>query len=127
MADKKLARHITVEGRTYGPDDEVPADVAEKIRNPKAWVEVDAAEQEPAKGPAGTTDGRKLATAVSVGGRTYGPDDFVPDDVAAQIRNPKAWAEAAKAEPEPDDGADTDTAAAKPAKKAAAKATGDKG
>ena len=71
----------------------MPADVAEKITNPKAWVPVD--EDDTTNGDAnpdaGTTSGHRLATTVTIGGRSYGPDDHIPDDVADQIRNPKAW------------------------------------
>lgn len=38
MADaKKLAGYTTVNGTTYGPDDDVPADAAKEITNPKAF------------------------------------------------------------------------------------------
>lgn len=37
--------------------------------------------------------GRKLAATVFVGDRAYGPGTDVPDDVAAQITNPAAWAD----------------------------------
>jgi hypothetical protein len=43
----------------------------------------------------------KLNTFVSVDGTWYGPDSDVPDEVAAKITNPKAWAEAPSA-PEED-------------------------
>ncbi len=39
MTSKKLAGYVTVDGATYGPDDDLPGDVAEKIDNPKAWEE----------------------------------------------------------------------------------------
>lgn len=93
MKQQKLARHVTVAGTTYGPGDDVPADIAEKITNPKAWLPLDAGaiEDEYAGREGGTASGHKLATAVTVGSRTYGPSDFVPDDVASQITNPKAW------------------------------------
>lgn len=35
---KKLAAFVQVDGVVYGPDDSVPADVAKKITNPKAWA-----------------------------------------------------------------------------------------
>lgn len=111
MTGKKLARHVTVAGATYGPGDNVPADIAKQIRNPKAWIPLDedSAQDEPdANRNAGTRSGRRLATAVTVGARTYGPNDFVPDDVAEQIKNPKAWeggsAPAATAVETPDKG-----------------------
>lgn len=93
MATRKLARHVTVGSVTYGPGDDVPADVAAKITNPKAWVSVDdeAPAEDTGGGRPGTTGGARLAGTVTVGSRAYGPQDFIPDDVAAQIRNPKAW------------------------------------
>lgn len=39
----------------------------------------------------GEKKGRKLATYVYINGASYGPDDEVPEEVAAQITNPKAW------------------------------------
>lgn len=97
MGNKKLARHVTVGTKTYGPDDDVPADVMEQITNPKAWQPLDDDDRDDeetfsaARRKAGTSSGHRLATTVTVGTRSYGPDDHVPDDVAAQIRNPKAW------------------------------------
>ena len=35
----KLAVFVHVDGKQYGPDDSVPADVAKKIENPDAWAE----------------------------------------------------------------------------------------
>ena len=87
---KTLARHVTIAGATYGPGDDVPDHIAEKITNPKAWVPIDADEPVEKPGNAGTSGGARLSGAVSVGGRTYGPDDHIPDEVAAQITNPKA-------------------------------------
>lgn len=120
MSEKKrLARHVTVGNRTYGPGDDLPEDVAAKITNPKAWLAPDEAQAQAAEEArqAGTTSGHKLATAVNVKGRMYGPNDPVPDDVAAQIKNPKAWVggtlpgaakESPPAEPEPAKGQATD-------------------
>lgn len=89
---KRLARNVTVGSTTYGPDDDVPADILAGITNPLAWVPIDAQPEAPPSGPAGTKGGFRLATVVAIGGATYGPDDVIPDDVAAQITNPKAWA-----------------------------------
>lgn len=36
---------------------------------------------------------RKLVATAYVGDRAYGPGSDVPDDVAAQITNPAAWAD----------------------------------
>jgi hypothetical protein len=46
MAGKRLAVFVTVDGTQYGPDDDVPAEVAEKIENPDVWAEE---EEAPAK------------------------------------------------------------------------------
>lgn len=127
MADKKLARYVTVGSVTYGPDDDVPAEVVEQIRNEKAWVsEEDAAEAEEkraAKRKAGTKSGHRLATTVTVGGASYGPDDEISDEVAAQITNPKAWeggklSTAAKAETEGEGADEGPGAGPKPARNA---------
>jgi hypothetical protein len=93
VTGKKLARNVTVAGKTYGPKDDVPPDVLAQIKNPKAFVP----QGETAPGDdysdrdGGTAGGAKLAGPVTVGGTTYGVNDFIPDDVARQIRNPKAW------------------------------------
>ncbi len=41
MAEKKLARYVTVAGETYGPDDTLPKDVADQIDNPNAYEDRD--------------------------------------------------------------------------------------
>ena len=90
---RRLASYVEVGGNWYGPEDDVPDDVAAKIGNPKAWAADDGADED-SEGPpkeVGTRSGHRLAAFVEVGGRSYGPDDYVPDDVAAKIRNPKAW------------------------------------
>lgn len=91
MADsRKLASRIAVAGRWYRPGDDIPDDVAAKITNPKAWAaDMDA---DPTVAEPGTSTGVRLASRVQVDGRWYGPDDEVPDAVAARIKNPKAWA-----------------------------------
>ena len=137
MSQKKLARNVTVAGATYGPGDDVPAEIMKQITNPKAFISLD---DEDADGnaddggrEAGTASGHKLATYVTVAGRTYGPKDSVPDDVAAQITNPKAWADGkmpARASKTTESGPETPAAGASssgttPAKKAAP-AAGDK-
>jgi hypothetical protein len=90
---QKLARFVTVGGKTYGPKDDVPDDVLAQIKNPKAFVPVgEAPETEDYSGKeGGTASGAKLAGPVTVGGKTYGTKDFIPDEVAAKIKNPKAW------------------------------------
>ncbi|MER7167038.1 hypothetical protein ABT336_13350 [Micromonospora sp. NPDC000207] len=89
---RRLATYVHVGGRRYGPDDDIPDEVAEKITNPNVWA-VDG-DEPPAGTRAGTPGGDsgvRLAAYVHVGGRRYGPGDVVPDEVAAQITNPKAW------------------------------------
>jgi hypothetical protein len=39
MSKRKLAAYVHVDGTVYGPGDDVPADVAKQITNPKAWGE----------------------------------------------------------------------------------------
>ena len=39
MAGKKLAVYVHVDGVQYGPDEDVPAEVAKKIDNPDVWAE----------------------------------------------------------------------------------------
>lgn len=50
--------------------------------------------------------GRRLAGYVIVNGEVLGPNDHVPDQVAAAITNPKAWAveqdQPVEPEPEPE-------------------------
>ena len=36
---RKLATYVRVDGTAYGPNDDVPADVAKQITNPKAWAD----------------------------------------------------------------------------------------
>lgn len=49
---KNLVTNVHVDGEVYGPGDDVPADVAKRITNPKAWdaelAEDVAADPEPA-------------------------------------------------------------------------------
>ena len=44
--------HLTIDGAlvSYGPDDEVPADHAALITNPKAWADEPAPDAEPEPG-----------------------------------------------------------------------------
>lgn len=39
---RKLASHVHIDGQVYGPGSDVPAEVAERITNPKAWLESEA-------------------------------------------------------------------------------------
>lgn len=40
MASKR-ERYVTIGGRTYGPDDDMPADVAKAVSNPKVGEPID--------------------------------------------------------------------------------------
>lgn len=37
MASRKLRTNVAVDGTWYGPDSDVPAEVAKRITNPKVW------------------------------------------------------------------------------------------
>lgn len=50
MGARRLAGFVHVDGRVYGPDDEVPAAVAKRIVNPKAWANTEVDGDEPAAG-----------------------------------------------------------------------------
>lgn len=88
-----LARRVSVGGKWYGPGP-VPEDIAAKITNPKAWMAEHEATEEVAEvfdRVPGTSSGARLARRVNVDGRWFGPGSEIPDDIAAKIRNPKAW------------------------------------
>jgi hypothetical protein len=96
MGSRRLASYVEVDGVWYGPDDNVPDEVADKITNEGAWasdeqVAVDEQHEEQQR-RSGTSTGARLASYVEVNGRMYGPNDPVPDHVAAQITNASAWA-----------------------------------
>ncbi len=44
-AAKKLATNVFVDGKWYGPEDDVPADVAKQIENPDVWAEESASDK----------------------------------------------------------------------------------
>lgn len=54
---KKLNTHVWVDGTWYGPDDDVPAEVAKQIDNPKVWESDEDADAKPA-----TRSSRKSST-----------------------------------------------------------------
>lgn len=37
MAGRRLVTFVHVDGQVYGPNDDVPAEVAKRIENPDAW------------------------------------------------------------------------------------------
>jgi len=39
MAGRKLSTYVHIDGVAYGPDDEVPAEVAERITAPGVWAD----------------------------------------------------------------------------------------
>jgi hypothetical protein len=63
---KRLVTHVAVGGVVYGPEDDVPADVAELITNPKAWGEDPPAngdDEKPAAKPAAKKTAAKKSAA----------------------------------------------------------------
>lgn len=92
MAAKKLVTYVNVDGQVYGPDDDVPADIAKEITNPKAWGEgsTDAAGTAASDGPpprSGKGSGIDAWTAYAA---SFDPpvevaDDASRDDVIAAI------------------------------------------
>lgn len=96
MANRKLAGAVHIGGKWYQAGDEVPDDVAAQITNPKLWATAEGGEEGDAgtavaRTEPGTASGARLTGRVNVAGRWYGPYDPIPDDVAAQITNPKVW------------------------------------
>lgn len=62
MSGRRLATHVHVRGVVYGPDSDVPPEVAEKISNPKAWADEPTPAQ-PASADVPKTDAKPAATA----------------------------------------------------------------
>ncbi len=92
MAGRKLASAVYIDGKWYRAGDTLSEDVAAKVRNPKVFAPEDGDQTDQPRSEPGTPTGARLATRVQVEGKWYGPNDAVPDDVAARITNPKAWA-----------------------------------
>lgn len=65
MAKKKLARYVNLAGTVYGPGDDVPAGVLERITNPRAFEPDDTA----TSSSEGATGGQQEKPATR-GGRT---------------------------------------------------------
>ena len=93
---KKLAYHVTVpteDGsyKTYGPDDDLPADVAKKITNPSAWeggaapVQAAAASSPPSDVPprGGQGSGRDAWAAYAASKGVDVPAEASRDDIVA--------------------------------------------
>lgn len=92
--DKRVLRtSVYAGGQWWKAGSTPPDDIAGKITNPKAWTTAtdEEADQADKAANAGTSTGARLARRVTVGGAWYGPDDPIPDEVAAKVRNPKAW------------------------------------
>lgn len=62
MAGRRLVTYVHVEGVAYGPDDEVPAEVAERITAPGVWSDEVAAEEDAGE-PAPKRSRTKAGTA----------------------------------------------------------------
>jgi hypothetical protein len=48
----ELTQHVYVDGQLYGPGSKVPADIAKRITNPKAWGTGETAAQDHGEAPA---------------------------------------------------------------------------
>ena len=48
-AKRELVATVHVNGKVYAPGDDIPADVADQITNPKAWGEAPAEDKAPAR------------------------------------------------------------------------------
>ncbi len=106
MSAGKLATFVHVNGSVYGPDDDVPADVAALISNPKAWAEQPAGAQQkagagseseiPPKGGAGSGAEHWRAYAAKVDVEIA--DDASREDVIAALEAAGKPTEAAPAE-----------------------------
>lgn len=91
---RRLITYVEVDGTWYGPDDgDIPPNIADKIQNPRVWTTTaeQAAADEVAGRQVGTNSGGRLVTYVDVDGTMYGPEDYLPDRIAARIQNPKVW------------------------------------
>ncbi|MEU7905309.1 hypothetical protein [Actinoplanes sp. NPDC049118] len=47
MQQRRLAAWVIIDGRAYGPDHDLPADIAARITNPRAWPPEHAGPPEP--------------------------------------------------------------------------------
>lgn len=56
---RRLAGFVHVDGRVYGPDDEVPAGVAKKITHPRAWADGDQPDSGPGDSEEPEPSGRR--------------------------------------------------------------------
>lgn len=98
MAGRKLVSTVYVHEedgtyKVYGPDDDVPADVAKRINNPKAWGASETADESvsddadesglPPKGGQGSGVDAWLAYADAEGIDV--PEDASRDDVIAAV------------------------------------------
>ncbi|MFI7608789.1 hypothetical protein ACIBTV_27265 [Micromonospora sp. NPDC049366] len=74
----RLQGYVHVHGGVYGPDDDVPADIARLITNPKAWeggqAPTFAPAPDPTPAPAGSGDGPARVPAPPRSGRGSGLD-----------------------------------------------------
>lgn len=86
---RKLTTHVWVDGNWYGPDSKVPADVAEKITNPKVW---DSEDDAPSAVPASEVLERPKGNASRDAWSAYAAqenveveDDMNRDDIIAAV------------------------------------------
>lgn len=60
---RRLSTFVHVDGVAYGPDDDVPDEVAEKITAPDVWAEAAAAAEKRAAGVSAEKPARRPAAA----------------------------------------------------------------
>lgn len=89
---KKLASYVHVDGKPYGPDDDIPPEVADRITTPGAWVNTDDATPEPVVagdsmitlGSAGETVGKVPSDSPAARNLTDAADE-PPEPTAEQL------------------------------------------
>lgn len=58
---RRLSTYVHVDGVAYGPDDELPDEVAEKITAPHVWAEAPVTSEKPAGVTAAEKPARRAA------------------------------------------------------------------
>lgn len=72
---RKLATYVHIDGVAYGPNDDVPADVAKKITNPKAWADGKGSKADGDAPPASIDDMNAKELKAEIDRRNEGRDD----------------------------------------------------
>ncbi len=86
----RLVRRVAVAGKWYGPDDEIPDDVARQIRNPKVWEGGELPELSPNPEPSKDDRVETPSTpAVLNAGERVTPADETDEDNEPKGRRPR--------------------------------------